>query len=183
MHARLSGRFRSRDGLLLHRRSMSKGSRSWHEIRHGEPDTALQERTSRKTRPGHDFLLACVVFVHLFVGWSGEASLAVSKSKPRCHAAQNAENGQRKSFCCLLGAGNTQTFNRSFARGKTQKTSRNAGLLRARPLPPERVRMTWYNQCVQLPGQPRLCRGRCLNTSYVERYHSATLFKGAHILR
>jgi hypothetical protein len=37
----------------------------------------LQERTSRKTRPGHDFLLACVGFMRLFVGWPGAASLAV----------------------------------------------------------------------------------------------------------
>src|SRR5262249_2488987 len=46
---RLSGGFRSRDGLLLHRRGMSEGRGSWHEVRHGKPDAALQERTWRKT--------------------------------------------------------------------------------------------------------------------------------------
>ena len=31
-----------------------------------------------------------------------------------------------ESFRCLRGAGNTQPFDVSFARGKTQKTSRNS---------------------------------------------------------
>src|SRR5262249_29546025 len=153
---------------------MGKGRRSGHEVRHGKPDTALQERTSRKTRHGHDFLLACAGFVRLFVGWYGGAMLAVRKIEPRSDAAQNAGNGKWKDFWCLDGEGDTQTLNRPPARGKTQETSRNSGLLHARPLLPERVRMTRYNQCVQLPGQPRWCRGRRLSTSYVEQFQSAT---------
>jgi hypothetical protein len=52
------------------------------------------------------------------------------------HAVRNAVHRQWKDFCCLRGAGNTQTFNPSFARGKTQKASRNFGpgaLSRLRP--------------------------------------------------
>jgi len=139
---------------------VGKGRRSWHEVRHGKSDAALQECTSRETWPGHDFLLACVGFVRLFAEWSGGVCPAAWEFEPRCCAAQNAENWQRKDFCCLRRAGNTQTFNRP--RGKIQKTSRNYGLPHARPLLPKRVRMTRYNQCVQLPGQPRSWRGRCL---------------------
>ena len=57
---RLPGCFRGRDRLLLHRGGTGERCCPRHEIGHGQPDTALQERTSRKTRPGHDFLLACV---------------------------------------------------------------------------------------------------------------------------
>src|SRR5262245_2918977 len=62
--------------------------------------------------------------------------------KPRLNAAENAERGQRKRFRCLHAAGNKQTYDLSFARGKIQKTSRNSG---PHALAPWRIKTTRYD--------------------------------------
>src|SRR5262249_19709333 len=82
------------------------------------------------------------------------------------------DNG-RTSVACA-GQGTRKLSTGCSREEKPKKTSRNSVLPRARPLLPKRVRMTRYNQYVQLPGQPRSCRGRRLTTSYVEGFQSAT---------
>jgi len=60
--------------------------------------------------------------------WSDPVERAQPReSIKRLHAAESAEREQRKRFRCLHGAGNKQTYDLSFARGKIQKTSRNSG--------------------------------------------------------
>lgn len=103
--------------------------------------------------------------------------------EPRLPAARNAEHRQWKDFRCLRGAGNTQTFNPSFARGKTQKTSRNLCSRRAQPRCGNGASGDPVQSARLSPRRPRCCRGRCLSTSYVDGFHSATCFKVAEVFR
>src|SRR5262249_20721309 len=85
-------------------------------------------RNIRREKPDLDMTSSSPVLALCVDLWSDPVERAQPReSIKRLHAAESAEREQRKRFRCLNGAGNKQTYDLSFARGKIQKTSRNSG--------------------------------------------------------
>src|SRR5512143_1918968 len=103
-------------------------------------------RNVRREKPDLDMTSSSPALVLCIVVWSEPAERAPPREGiPLQIHAEDAEHRQWKNDCCLRGAGNTQTFNPSFARGKTQKASRNSGPTRSAGLRQRCVKTARYN--------------------------------------